>query len=240
MKFQYISDLHLEFGNKVKLEKLADYLILAGDICKLKYKNVFYNFIKEVSEEFKLVFFVTGNHEYYNSDISSVNSLIEEIFNEFENVIFLNNKIYEFSDSEVVIFGTTLWTHIPEEKTKIIKKKMNDYFYIKNFTPKDSTKLFNKNYTFIKETIKNYSNKKLIFVSHHLPQMYLIDKEYQGSDINYAFASDIPELDNSCVVACVYGHTHTNSIQGKYYCNPLGYPNENKKRNLNKIFEIKF
>jgi predicted phosphodiesterase len=56
--------------------------------------------------------------------------------------------------------------------------------------------------------------------------------------INSAFASNIPILDDENVIAVVYGHTHTPSVQGKYYCNPLGYPMENKKHNLQATFEI--
>jgi predicted phosphodiesterase len=65
MKFQIISDVHLEFGINDIMEQipvLSDTICLLGDIGypdSINYKN----FIYELSEKFKNVFVITGNHE---------------------------------------------------------------------------------------------------------------------------------------------------------------------------------
>jgi hypothetical protein len=81
--------------------------------------------------------------------------------------------------------------------------------------------------------------KKVIVMSHHMPSYELIDTLYiskQYAMINCAFASDVSIADDSRIVAWVYGHTHKSYQNGKFYCNPIGYPGENKKWSLAKHF----
>lgn len=40
MKFQYISDLHFEFGKFMNIEKYADNLMITGDIGDGNIKNI--------------------------------------------------------------------------------------------------------------------------------------------------------------------------------------------------------
>ncbi len=238
MKFQYISDLHLEFGNKMNIIPVAEYLILAGDICQLNCKTKYKDFLNRISKKFKLIFIVSGNHEYYGQTIESGDAFLSTLSKTFNNVIYLNNEIYHFDNSDISILGTTLWSYIAQEEYSIIKKYMNDYRLIKNFTPLLSSEMFKNNCEFVEDSLKNHTNKKFIVVCHHVPQKRLIDSKYSGDPLNSAFASDLPILDSSQVLACVYGHTHIPSISGKYYCNSFGYPRENKHEDINKYFEI--
>lgn len=238
MKFQYISDLHLEFGNRVNIEPIADYLILAGDICKLNYKNEYYKFLNRISKKYKKVFIVSGNHEYYGQTIESGDSFIKDCMSKFNNIFYLNNDVYHFEDSNVSILGTTLWSYIPKNEYTLIQFNLNDYRLIKNFTPEICTNMFLDNCKFIENTLNNYSDRKFVVICHHVPQKRLINDKYKDSDINSSFASNVPILDKDQVIACVYGHTHIPSVSGKYYCNSFGYPRENIHDNVNKYFEI--
>src|SRR5574343_119308 len=107
MKFQYISDLHLEFGNKMNIIPVAEYLILAGDICQLNCKTKYKDFLNRISKKFKLIFIVSGNHEYYGQTIESGNTFLLSLTKTFDNVIYLNNDIYHFPNSDISILGTT-------------------------------------------------------------------------------------------------------------------------------------
>jgi predicted phosphodiesterase len=66
---QYISDVHLETRKKIDfhsiLKPTAEYLALCGDI---GYPDTEYyqNFLEYCSNNFKQVFYVPGNHEFYN------------------------------------------------------------------------------------------------------------------------------------------------------------------------------
>ena len=81
MKFQLISDLHLEYYKKMpELEKLfipaAEILILAGNICYAKHRN-FLPFFEAVSRMYKYVFFILGNNEYYYNIENDLFSIAE-------------------------------------------------------------------------------------------------------------------------------------------------------------------
>ncbi len=67
MRIQYISDIHLEFFKvlpKQIVRPVADILCLAGDI-GYPFSSLYRDFLKQVSRDFKKVFLIAGNHEYY-------------------------------------------------------------------------------------------------------------------------------------------------------------------------------
>ena len=70
MKIQYCSDLHLELEKNSKylknnpLSVNGDILILAGDIIPLHDKFFNDSFFKFISDNYKKVFWVPGNHEF--------------------------------------------------------------------------------------------------------------------------------------------------------------------------------
>ena len=76
MRIQYCSDLHLEFETNNRylinnpLAVNGDILILAGDIIPLHdeyFNNPFFSFI---ADNYKQVYWVPGNHEFYHKDIN--------------------------------------------------------------------------------------------------------------------------------------------------------------------------
>jgi predicted phosphodiesterase len=237
MKFQYISDLHLEFGNIIQLTPEAPNLILAGDIGNPGKKH-YSMFIKDVASKFDLVFLVAGNHEYYTRTLEKTEKLIQSIVSAYPNVHYLQNEAYHFPNSTLSIYGTTLWSAIPITQARTVKKMMNDYTYINGFTVEINNTLHDKAIQTFENTRTMYPDKEWIVVCHHMPQTNLVDPMYKDSVLNCAFASDVDVFDMECVKAVAYGHTHTSGISGKYYCNPVGYPGENKKRNLSACFEV--
>jgi metallophosphoesterase superfamily enzyme len=65
MKFQIISDVHLEFDIKEILKEipsLTETICLLGDI-GIPSRQDYKDFIKKMSENFKTVIIITGNHE---------------------------------------------------------------------------------------------------------------------------------------------------------------------------------
>jgi len=238
MKFQYISDIHYEHGNTIEIPPIGDYLILAGDIGDPN-KDYFLLFNK-VSKNYKAIFIVAGNHEYYskNTTMDQTETVIKEICAKFPNVYYLQNDVYHIADADVSIFGATMWTHINECDKYDINCCIGDYRCIPGFTIEKCNKLHKISIDKLQECIVGNEDRRWIVITHHVPQSYLIHPKYQGNRLNAAYASDIPYLDQDHIKAVVYGHTHMPSVQGKYYCNPIGYPMENKNHNLEACFEI--
>ena len=65
MKFQYLSDIHLEVKRRllhVNQVPGANNLFLLGDICRLD-NQLYITFINECAKTWKNVFVIYGNHE---------------------------------------------------------------------------------------------------------------------------------------------------------------------------------
>ena len=86
MKIQYMSDLHLEFGEMPVPEKLGDILVLAGDI-HVGTKAA--PFINECAERFNEVLYLYGNHEFYDHDLLAVQHQMPLLVQ--DNVTILDN-----------------------------------------------------------------------------------------------------------------------------------------------------
>ena len=70
---QFFSDLHLEFLNEYKffgvtkaLKVNSDILFLGGDIGNIFANENLAKFLKYLSPKFNQIYYVCGNHEYYD------------------------------------------------------------------------------------------------------------------------------------------------------------------------------
>lgn len=242
MKFQYVSDLHLEMSKTLpNIQRQAPNLILAGDI-GIPTQDIYVEFLKYVSHQFETVFIITGNHEYYQKhekglDMNQIDELIREICGRLGNVHFFQNEIFLFG-SDICIFGSTLWSRITKEEYKTVECFISDYRMIPKLNVDNTCKLHEESVQHLQFALSLYPNRRFVVICHHIPKLSLVLPKYQGSSLNSAFASDVDCMDTDQIIAVVYGHTHVGSIQGKFYCNPIGYPGENETKNYDNTFEI--
>jgi len=244
MKFQLVSDIHLEFSKEYpNIIPKAEYLILAGDV-GYPDSNIFTDFMKDVCSKFKKVFFVAGNHEYYNNLTKNGNDMLLDKLSKEIGFEFLDNKVYKLDDIDII--GTTLWTECNDFKIfSSLKLYINDYNYIKKnnnelATPFDTGRWHYDSVKFLQDEFKK-DTKKLV-ITHHLPSFKMIHQKYQGHPANVGFATDLEKLFNKNILAWCSGHTHE-PFYGVItdvpcYVNPCGYPNERKNINLEFTFTI--
>lgn len=253
MKVQIASDIHLEINKKNNsknedytkiLIPNADILFLLGDIGNPN-TIIYNNFLTYCSENWKQVYLISGNHEYYNHHtIEENNNCIKNITKKFNNVKFLNREYVEIEDDsskdEYLILGLTLWSDVSYG----VANYMNDYkriYYYKlpcgrrmKITSNNIKKEYKDNLDWLIETIQkintqNIMNKKIIILSHHIPFIF----NYSINQVlNSAYCSDTIEqlknlnLTNNIKFWCV-GHIHTKINQIveniNVISNPLGY-----------------
>lgn len=246
MKFQLLSDIHLEYYNETPdIPVKAENLILAGDV---GYPNTdtYVNFMEEMVNKFDRVFYVPGNHEYYAKDF---NKGCRRLINRYS---CRKNRIYKpkhenilYSIDDVTLIGSTLWTECNVKNWKILELFMNDYNKIYkapgiNITSWDTGRWHYDSLNFLKEEI-NKTGRKVV-ITHHLPSIEFIHPKYKGNPGNCGFYSNLDYLFNDSIEVWCAGHTHEKIDktigQSRIYVNPVGYPRESKNINWEFVFEI--
>jgi len=264
MKFRVASDLHLEFRSSylddvLFLPDLQDdketCLILAGDIGLLYDPRTYAKFMKHSSEQFKNIFWIGGNHEWYHSNIDKINIKMAIDDLALSN-IYTERLVLE--EERIFIIGYTLWTNFDNEDQDsmlIAQRYMSDFHIIETSNDIDSkTSILKPRETLVfhREQLESifygvdhYSKLgyKCIVVSHHQPSLNGIQKEFQGDRMNGAFASDLDEkIKKHNIEYWIAGHTH--SMQKymigntKVITNPLGYPSEDTGFDPTLTFEL--
>lgn len=265
-RLRFVSDLHLEFKKSIYTPALIPlysipkndnkyYLALLGDIGN-PYKPQFNDFLEKVSPLYEKVFFVPGNHEYYNLDIDeprdveTVKTKLKNICSYYNNIVILDNKV-DYIDNFKLI-GSTLWSTIDNSHKYYLSTKINDYLLIRktkfdNITVDDTNKWNSESIKFIESELE--TSFQCIVLTHHAPlfsnsklNQFTASSQYYNSINNQAFHNDLKNLIKPPIYAWLYGHTHYAS---KFYfnnvliaTNQLGYSNEEDKISFDPLCEI--
>lgn len=166
MKIQYCSDLHLEFAVNKRflelhpIEPVGEVLILAGDILPLELHKKQTDFIDFISDNFEMVYWIPGNHEYYGYDLATVpDPLLEKLRS---NVWLLNNQVATYSGINFIC--STLWSKISPVNALDIQRSISDFFTIrwqgKKFTTRQFNQLHSQSVSFLQSAIKEKSGEK--------------------------------------------------------------------------------
>lgn len=230
MRIKVVSDLHLEFGPIVLPNNTgADVLILSGDITvaddmKTFISSRYYDFFKQVSNDYKHVIYVLGNHEHYHGDFRTSCATISSRLWEFENINILDCDSVDIGN--VRFIGGTLWTDFNNADPMSMhaaKTMMNDYNGVKNsnhevsfkvpvyedgkivgqkfkkevakFTPQDSVDYHRKMLKYVDlRRQDNPDNLDIVVIGHHAPSYSSISECYTGSALNPAYASNLADF----------------------------------------------
>jgi len=216
VRIQYCSDLHLEFDQnsrfmaKNPLTVNGDILILAGDIVPLHDEFLSHSFFRYISENYRQIFWIPGNHEYYYSDISDFD--FSSGIKLLGNISIIDNSVINYEGIHFVF--TTLWSEISAKNQKRIERTVSDFECItrngKKFTVADFNKLHNESLAFLRNNLSD-NTVKTVVVTHHLPSPLCNKEIHQKSSINEAFCSDLTDLiEESNAAFWIYGHSHYN------------------------------
>ena len=272
MKITVVSDLHLEFSDIV-LDNVqgADVLVLSGDIVIAEdlhdHKHVeehtrdfgvpglgkrqetalrCRNFFKRVSNTFKNVVYVAGNHEFYHGRWhASIDHLREEVA-PYPNIHFLESDSVKIDD--VTFVGGTLWTNLNKGDPltlHAVRDMMNDFKLIRDdsrgfckLKPASTVDRHRRTLEYIRQVILNVRERqnvaeRVVVVGHHTPSFQSCDPMYANDYLmNGAYHTDLSEfmLDHPEIVLWTHGHTHhcyDYTIGScRVVCNPRGYETE--------------
>lgn len=245
-KFQFVSDLHLEFyatGDPIdSLPVLAPYLILLGDIGN-PFEANYQQFIADQARHFEQVYVVAGNHEYYRNAVPTTDKKITNICKKFSNVHYLNHNAIDVPDTSLRLLGCTLWSHTPTEYKTYIRFMMNDYRHIS--TDKAKTKRLSVEETnawhaqsvqWLESEIERAKDagKEVMICTHHAPSItdaVSPEELAQGPSHAAMCGTDLSRLFKTPVKAWLFGHSHHNCDffsphKVRIVSNQKGYINE--------------
>lgn len=263
-RFYYCSDLHIEFASPKAPLLEGENIILAGDISVLRCLNPVMNdagnrkcrdrtlkFFEIIQENFKNVYYLTGNHESYNFNIDLESEYISKYL---PGVIHLNDSEVQI-DEKTVLLGGSLWTDFNNENPltmEVVRRGMNDFKLIytgenDSFKPEHALEKHRKTMIFLKDAVERNKNKKIVIATHHAPSFKGINRSHGGNNLDYGYATDLSEfiLDNPQIKAWVFGHTHIqtwfNVGDTVCYSNARGYEGYEKSADyfsFDKWFEV--
>lgn len=233
MDIRVMSDLHIEFFDFLPVEVPADVIVLAGDILTEHYGLIW---ARKAFPD-KPIVYVMGNHEYYDAHYERV---LDRARKEAADL-----GVHLLEKDQVVIngvrfLGTTLWTDFAVEEPLLPRSlayryangSMTDFSIIRYqdrmLSARDSHELHKEARAWLTERLAEPFAGKTVVVTHHLPHMGSIDRQFHQHPLNPAFASHMPELVRPPVNLWIHGHTHCSCdyepIEGtRVLCNPRGY-----------------
>lgn len=240
MRVQIYSDIHLEcYKSFPQIPPLCDILFLQGDIGKLHLQH-WKDFMAYCSKNWKTVYYVLGNHEFYHSkkSIQTLKDHYGVFFNTYPNIHLLDGSTDNIKD--VLIIGCTLWSYAAPEiehyisDFRAIKYKENGR--TKPITHDQYTDMHRRELQFLKETLATTKYSKIIICTHYpTTTHHSSNPKYhcQPSWIRNYFANEIDlSKHTDKEIICIAGHTHwsydfKNEIgHVRYIANQFGYPDE--------------
>ncbi|OJD20184.1 hypothetical protein ACJ73_08483 [Blastomyces percursus] len=240
VRFQIMSDLHLEVGQQYTTFDITPHatcLILAGDVGQLKFVQVY---------------LVLGNHEFFGTSREEGLRLADRLQQEpglKNKLVLMNRKRVDIE--EVTLLGCTLHSHIPPEAEEVVRSKVNDFRRIADWTVSDHTAEHARDVRWLIDEISSIRRaeqpaglkRKIVVITHHAPTMKGTSRPFdERNPWSSAFATDLIGIEERSwlddVQLCVFGHTHYSTElvcgQVRLVSNQRGYVLPNRNANESK------
>ncbi|WEW54791.1 hypothetical protein PRK78_000216 [Emydomyces testavorans] len=235
MKFQILSDLHLELCKQYHTFSIptttAPYLVLAGDIGRLQDYDEYLAFLLPLCNQYMRVFLVLGNHEFYG--ISRAEGLERATSLEREpslqgKLSILNRTRYDVPDTNITILGCTLHSQIDADSRESVVRKVQDFRRIQDWSVELHNAEHAADVAWLEEEIESVISgkddqhdggvkreKKILVITHHAPtRQESSAPEHVSNPWSSAFATDLLPPENTSLSQLtqvqwwIFGHTH--------------------------------
>ena len=222
----------MEFDDKYKFHAgSGEVLLLCGDIFPVCDITKYQWFLDQVSERYEQVFWIFGNHEFYDGNLFTSHDSVRDLLP--YNITLLENESVFYKGVHYV--GCTLWTNFNNwdyGDMAVAQSSMNDYVMIDAgndyLWASDTAQKHDESLEWLKQCLPTLKGP-VVVMTHHAPSYESIQGDY-ASRLQSAYASDLKGLiEGHSIHAWCHGHIH-NSV--KYNIgdtivrsNPRGYNN---------------
>jgi predicted phosphodiesterase len=252
MKFQLVSDLHVECRPQV-LERLvlgwrdpeAEGLVMAGDICPWVDVTLTQNVLDAV-RDWPWVIWVPGNHEYWDSSPEQAHDAVRLAMDlqGTTNVHVATSPGFVERGGQRFACGTMWWPKDPKVSdagfyarhgklgTSVVR--WTDFEMVPGLAPW----VYHQNAEFdglLKDVLPGD-----VVVTHHLPSERSVPEKFRRSDTGKFYVSD-QEYDMVSQEPRLWLHGHTHDPfdyefhATRVVCNPLGNPGERKLQDYSPV-----
>lgn len=245
---QVISDVHLDVrGGPMQIKATAPTLIIAGDVAPFihpKYRD----YLGEITMNHRNVAYVAGNHEYYESPLSPMQSQeqMERVCNSLpSNVVFLRagGGHLDIPRTDLRVVGATMWTNIDPSISGELERLLNDFTHIR-ISPQtfisghDMSVMHEIDKRWVADSVSHArrDGKRSVVVTHHSPDRRLSVNNDARAKSGYGplyYASDMGGVFSvPGIAAWASGHTHEShvmwlpNVKFPFITNAHGYPGE--------------
>lgn len=219
-RFQIMSDLHLEIGQQYPdflISPKAPYLILAGDIGRLKDYQLYLQFLQRQCTVFTKVFLVLGNHEFFGLSRARGHELAESLEKEpgcHGRLCVLYRTRLDLDHLNIVVLGCTLHSKIPSKAQLMVQMKVSDFHQIESWTVNDHNTEHQSDVNWLQHEVNRVCTdrprRRVLVITHYAPTIKGTSKPADvESPLSSAFATELLRVKHLAEVQCwIYGHTH--------------------------------
>lgn len=230
-RFQIMSDLHLELGQQYYLFDFpvtGSVLILAGNIGRLIDYEPYLFFLQVQATRYQKVLLVLGNQEFYGLSYDQGIETAKRLVNDprlHPKVTLLHRNIWYDSYYRTIVFGCTLWSHMPRAfaEQQAVGWRVSDYHRIRGWTVAANNAVHEEDAAWLHDCLRAMSNnsarnnnneqgppkRNVLVVTHHAPRVEGTSAPgYAGNPWAAAFTSEVlGRMPLDRVRAWVFGHT---------------------------------
>lgn len=224
---QILSDMHLEAPKAYDVFEIvphAPYLALLGDIGNVAAdKDDFLAFLTRQLRQFRAVFFVPGNHEAFHSNWPDTLALLRAFQEDVRRdaslgeFVLLDRAVFRLPDSDVVVLGCSLFSHVPPESRMAVSMSLKDFYQISDWDVDAHNEAHRRDLAWLNARVADLegSDVRIVILSHWSPSLdsRAIDPKHSGSRITSAFSTDLSGekcFKSGRVKVWAFGHTHYN------------------------------
>lgn len=254
VSFAILSDLHLETpaSRPTYLEfsfaATCPNLALLGDIGLANDPRLF-TFLEDQLSRFKIVFYVLGNHEPYDSTLEAAREALKAFKDESNrrkanddrlgNFILLDQVRYDLTPT-ITILGCTLFSSITSDQKSSVSLFVSDFSRIQDWNIDSHNSAHSSDLAWLNDQVTQIAEKEpernIVIFTHYSPTAIPKANEprhlQDANGVRSAFVTDLSEQacwTSTCVKLWAFGHTHFNCdfvepvTKKRVFANQKGY-----------------
>lgn len=227
MAIQLVSDLHLEAPtayDAFDIEPKARYLALLGDVGNLAaHKRDYLLFLSRHLRRFRAVMYVPGNHEAYHSSWPETRAILRAYQEHTRGstalgaFVLFDRCVLRMPESNTVILGCSLFSHIPPESRTAVSMGVNDFSQTAGWDVDAHNEAHKRDLSWLNAQVADLerSDVKIMIFTHWSPtqDVRAVDPAHARSGIVSAFSTDLSGekcFRSSKVKLWAFGNTHYN------------------------------